>query len=81
MSNCPSFINRNGSVSIVVLVLNSKNGEASFPINIRTKFGGWADQDYLSNEVKNAEFYKPIIAGSEKKFAGIYDKLKSFRKK
>lgn len=44
-------------------------------------FGGWVDQDYLPKEVKKAEFYKPIIAGSEKKFAGIYDKLKSFRKK
>lgn len=44
-------------------------------------FGGWVDQDYLPKEIKKAEFYKPIIAGSEKKFAGIYDKLKSFRKK
>lgn len=43
-------------------------------------FGGWADQDYLPKEVKSAEFYKPIVAGEEKKFAGIYEKLKSFRK-
>ncbi|RNF40972.1 replication-associated recombination protein A [Planococcus salinus] len=44
-------------------------------------FGGWVDQEYLPKEVKSAEFYKPIVAGEEKKFAGIYEKLKSFRKK
>ena len=44
-------------------------------------FGGWADQEYLPKEVKSAEFYKPVVAGEEKKFAGIYEKLKSFRKK
>lgn len=44
-------------------------------------FGGWVDQEYLPKEIKGSEFYKPIIAGSEKKFAGIYDKLKSFRKR
>ncbi|AUD13707.1 MULTISPECIES: replication-associated recombination protein A [unclassified Planococcus (in: firmicutes)] len=44
-------------------------------------FGGWADQDYLPKELKKAEFYKPVVAGEEKKFAGIYEKLKGFRKK
>lgn len=43
-------------------------------------FGGWADQDYLPKEVAKTEFYKPVLAGEEKKFAGIYEKLKSFRK-
>jgi len=43
-------------------------------------FGGWVDQDYLPKEVQKAEYYKPVIAGAEKKYAGIYEKLKSFRK-
>ncbi|TWT09051.1 replication-associated recombination protein A [Planomicrobium sp. CPCC 101079] len=43
-------------------------------------FGGWADQDYLPAAIKTAEYYKPVIAGEEKKFAGIYEKLKTFRK-
>ncbi|MTD29714.1 replication-associated recombination protein A [Planomicrobium sp. YIM 101495] len=44
-------------------------------------FGGWVDQTYLPDEIKSLEFYKPVVAGEEKKFAGIYEKLKSFRKK
>ncbi len=44
-------------------------------------FGGWADQDYLPEAVRGAEFYSPVLAGDEKKMAGIYEKLKTFRKK
>lgn len=44
-------------------------------------FGGWVDQTYMPDEIKSLEFYKPVVAGEEKKFAGIYEKLKSFRKK
>ncbi len=42
-------------------------------------FGGWVDQQYLPDNV-NLEFYKPVIAGEEKKMAAIYDKLKTFKK-
>lgn len=43
-------------------------------------FGGWVDQQYLPDDVANEEFYKPVIAGEEKKMAAIYEKLKSFKK-
>lgn len=43
-------------------------------------FGGWVDQQYLPDNVANEEFYKPVIAGEEKKMAAIYEKLKSFKK-
>lgn len=43
-------------------------------------FGGWVDQQYLPDNVANEEFYKPVIAGEEKRMAAIYDKLKSFKK-
>ncbi|SOC02366.1 putative ATPase [Ureibacillus xyleni] len=42
-------------------------------------FGGWVDQQYLPDSV-NLEFYKPVIAGEEKRMAAIYDKLKTFKK-
>ncbi|MGN7479741.1 replication-associated recombination protein A [Solibacillus silvestris] len=42
-------------------------------------FGGWVQQQYLPDEIKGAEFYKPVIAGEEKRMAAIYEKLKSFR--
>lgn len=43
-------------------------------------FGGWVDQQYLPSELKNKEYYKPVIAGKEQRMASIYDKLKSFKK-
>ncbi|AQQ52927.1 replication-associated recombination protein A [Planococcus lenghuensis] len=44
-------------------------------------FGGWVDQDYLPEKVRGTAFYEPVLAGDEKKLAGIYEKLKTFRKK
>ncbi|QTD41616.1 replication-associated recombination protein A [Sporosarcina sp. Te-1] len=44
-------------------------------------FGGWVDQQYLPDPLAHIEFYKPVIAGEEKKMAGIYERLKEFRKK
>ncbi|NYF24974.1 replication-associated recombination protein A [Sporosarcina sp. JAI121] len=44
-------------------------------------FGGWIDQQYLPDKIKNISFYKPVIAGEEKKMGSIYDRLKEFRKK
>jgi len=43
-------------------------------------FGGWVNQQYLPNELVGVEFYTPVIAGEEKRMAGIYEKLKSFHK-
>lgn len=43
-------------------------------------FGGWVNQEYLPDELVGTEYYKPVIAGEEKRMAGIYDKLKSFKK-
>ena len=43
-------------------------------------FGGWINQQYLPDKIKGIEFYKPVIAGEEKKLAAIYDRLKEFRK-
>lgn len=41
-------------------------------------FGGWVKQQYLPDELEGTEFYKPVIAGEEKRMAAIYEKLKSF---
>lgn len=43
-------------------------------------FGGWVDQQYLPDDLIDNEFYQPVIAGDEKRMAGIYEKLKSFKK-
>ncbi|MEG0261185.1 MAG: replication-associated recombination protein A [Lysinibacillus sp.] len=43
-------------------------------------FGGWVDQQYLPDDLLGTEFYKPVIAGEEKRMATIYEKLKSFHK-
>ena len=43
-------------------------------------FGGWVDQQYLPDELAGTEFYHPVIAGEEKRMAGIYERLKSFKK-
>ncbi|MGN7388482.1 replication-associated recombination protein A [Sporosarcina sp. SAFN-015] len=43
-------------------------------------FGGWVNQQYLPDKIKQAEFYEPIIAGEEKRLAGIYERLKAFKK-
>lgn len=43
-------------------------------------FGGWVDQQYLPDALVGTEFYKPVIAGEEKRMASIYEKLKTFKK-
>ena len=43
-------------------------------------FGGWVNQQYLPDKIKQAEFYKPVLAGNEKRMAGIYEGLKDFKK-
>lgn len=43
-------------------------------------FGGWVNQQYLPDELVGTEFYQPVIAGEEKRMAGIYEKLKAFKK-
>ena len=43
-------------------------------------FGGWVNQQYLPDKIKQAEFYEPVIAGNEKRMAGIYERLKEFKK-
>ncbi|MGE7090973.1 replication-associated recombination protein A [Lysinibacillus sp. NPDC048646] len=42
-------------------------------------FGGWVNQQYLPDTLVDSEFYKPVIAGEEKRMAGIYEKLKTFQ--
>ena len=44
-------------------------------------FGGWVDQQYLPDKIKHAEFYEPVSAGNETRMAGIYERLKEFKKK
>ncbi|MGG0642795.1 replication-associated recombination protein A [Sporosarcina gallistercoris] len=44
-------------------------------------FGGWVNQSYLPDSIKNLQFYSPVLAGEEKKTAAIYERLKEFRKK
>lgn len=44
-------------------------------------FGGWVNQSYLPDAIANLQFYKPVLAGEEKKSAAIYARLKDFRKK
>ncbi|QCR32989.1 replication-associated recombination protein A [Lysinibacillus sp. SGAir0095] len=43
-------------------------------------FGGWVNQEYLPENLKDIEFYKPILAGEEKRSAAIYERLKTFKK-
>lgn len=43
-------------------------------------FGGWVNQQYLPDSLVGTEFYKPVIAGEEKRMAAIYEKLKNFSK-
>lgn len=44
-------------------------------------FGGWVDQQYLPDHLKDTSFYKPVIAGEEKRMAAIHEKLKTMKKK
>ena len=44
-------------------------------------FGGWVEQQYLPDNLVGTQFYKPIIAGEEKRMAAIYEKLQQFKKK
>lgn len=43
-------------------------------------FGGWVDQQYLPDKIKDIEFYEPVAAGEERRLAGIYERLKDFKK-
>lgn len=43
-------------------------------------FGGWVNQQYLPDKIKQTEFYQPVLAGEEKRMAGIYERLKEFKK-
>ncbi|MBQ0139652.1 MAG: replication-associated recombination protein A [Kurthia sp.] len=43
-------------------------------------FGGWVDQQYLPDKIKNKAFYTPVLAGKEQRMASIYQRLKSFKK-
>ncbi|WP_060206106.1 replication-associated recombination protein A [Sporosarcina koreensis] len=43
-------------------------------------FGGWVNQQYLPDKIKQEEYYEPVLAGEEKRLAGIYERLKEFRK-
>lgn len=43
-------------------------------------FGGWVKQQYLPDTLIHEQFYKPVIAGEEKRMASIYEKLRSFKK-
>ena len=44
-------------------------------------FGGWVNQTYLPDNLVGSKFYTPVIAGEEKKLAGIYHKLETFKSK
>jgi putative ATPase len=44
-------------------------------------FGGWVNQTYLPDNLIGTKFYEPVLAGEEKKLAGIYQKLESFKQK
>lgn len=44
-------------------------------------FGGWVDQQYLPDSMKNESFYTPVIAGKEKRLASIYEHLQSLKKR
>lgn len=44
-------------------------------------FGGWVNQTYLPDNLLESKFYEPVLAGEEKKLAGIYQKLETFKQK
>lgn len=44
-------------------------------------FGGWVNQTYLPDNLIGSKYYNPVLAGEEKKLAGIYQKLESFKGK
>ena len=41
---------------------------------------GWVKQEYLPNELKNTIYYEPKVAGEEKKFGHIYQRLADLKK-
>ncbi|WP_053219070.1 replication-associated recombination protein A [Virgibacillus senegalensis] len=43
-------------------------------------FGGWVNQDYLPEKLKDRQYYHPVEAGEERRMAEIYRKLKEFKK-
>jgi putative ATPase len=43
-------------------------------------FGGWVNQDYLPDNLKEMQYYHPLEAGEEKRLAAIYHKLEQFKK-
>ncbi|WP_077621401.1 replication-associated recombination protein A [Sediminibacillus massiliensis] len=42
-------------------------------------FGGWVKQDYLPENLKERQYYKPVEAGEEKRMSEIYKKLRKFK--
>jgi putative ATPase len=44
-------------------------------------FGGWTEQQYLPDLLKNKQYYHPIEAGQEKNYKQIYEKLNQFKNK
>jgi putative ATPase len=43
-------------------------------------FGGWVNQQYLPDLLKNRQYYHPLEAGQEKTYKLIYEKLNQFKK-
>ncbi|WP_026771135.1 replication-associated recombination protein A [Sediminibacillus sp. JSM 1682029] len=43
-------------------------------------FGGWVNQDYLPEKLRDRQYYHPVEAGEERRMAEIYRKLKDFKK-
>ncbi|SDM99877.1 replication-associated recombination protein A [Sediminibacillus halophilus] len=43
-------------------------------------FGGWVNQDYLPEKLKDRQYYHPVEAGEERRMAEIYRKLQDFKK-
>ena len=44
-------------------------------------FGGWVNQQYLPDELKNSQFYRPIDAGQEVRLNKIYQYLQHLKNK
>lgn len=44
-------------------------------------FGGWVNQTYLPDNLIGTKYYEPVLAGEEKKLAGIYQKIETFKQK
>ena len=44
-------------------------------------FGGWVQQTYLPDNLKDTTYYQPIESGEEKRLAAIYERLEQFKNK